>query len=145
MDNQYANDERVFSIFDIVIMKEMTSFVSINSSSYIAVSRFKLNKMISFDEMSLYKFITSNFKLIMIVKIDFFTQSHNVIRFREELSFRFTVNNTEWIAYMNCCDIIMPKLTTFVIRNWRWLMSVIMRYSILLSRRLSRFSHLFMI
>ena len=93
MNNQYANDERVFSIFDIVITKETTSFISINNLLYIAISRFKLNKMMSFDEMSLYRFVTSNFKSIMIVKTDFFTQSHSAMRFRGELSFRFAVDN----------------------------------------------------
>ena len=76
-------------------MKETISFISINNFSYIAISRFKLNKMMSFDEMSLYKFVTSNFKSIMIVKTDFFTQSHSVVRFRKELSFRFAMDNTE--------------------------------------------------
>ena len=93
MNNQCANNERVFSIFDIAVMEEMTSFVPINSLSYIAISRFKLNKMMSSDEMSLYRFVTSNFKSIMIVKTDFFIQFHSTVRFREELSFRFVVDN----------------------------------------------------
>ena len=90
-----VNDKKFFSIFDIIIMKEMISFISINNFLYIIISRFKLNKMISFDEMSLYKFVTLNFKLIMIIKTDFFTQFYNIIKFREKLSFKFIMNNIE--------------------------------------------------
>ena len=85
----------IILIFDIVIIKEIILFISINNFLYITISRFKLNKMISFDEMNLYRFVILNFKSIMIIKTDFFIQFHSAVRFREKLSFRFVMDNIE--------------------------------------------------
>ena len=97
----------------------MTSSISINNPSYITVSRFKLNKMISSDGVSLYRFMISNSKSIIIVKTDFFIQFYYIIRFREELLFRFIVSNIEWITCVNSCDIMISELIIFIIRDWR--------------------------
>src|SRR5437667_9866360 len=98
--------------------------------------------MVSSGGVSLYKFVTSNSKSVMVVKTDFSTQSHCAVRFRGELPFRFAVGNTGGTACAGCCDAVVPGLAAFVTRGWRRLASAVARCSILLSRRLSRLSHL---
>ena len=61
-----------------------------------------------------------NFKLIIIVKIDFFIQFYYIIKFYEKLSFKFIVNNINWIIYINCDNIIIFKLIKIIlIRNFK--------------------------